>query len=974
MLKLILKQTGEILKKGFYKPTKQNIIIIDEFEDYCEILLDGEYKTVLKNEIQILSSGINISAFSELKENIFISCIRNLLSDILYSYNTNRLTPEAHQYKPLVKFLNSENNRVLIADEVGLGKTIEAGMIYKEIDKREELKISLIVVPSSLTYKWKEEFNIRFDEYFTIYKTNQFLNLIDEYERFNTSKLFNEKIIISYHTLRDERVIEKLKNSLFEVDFLIMDEAHTMRNAGTSTYESAELITSISEHILFLTATPIQNSLYDLFNILTLLDNDYFRDYDYFEKSIKPNGLIHKLIAYIKNDYSLSDIKTLIQESSKNFPDYLNNILKEILAIQNLSNEDKIYFIDKLTKADHLSFIINRTKKNDIGLIIPRNAISKVVNITKEEKEYYDSVIEFVKFLNPHIPQGFITIMPERIASSSMIASLETFKNLRKTGKLFIQDIGELEEYYDNLIDIKDEAFSYLDEIIEKGECIGDVDSKFLEFKKILDDIREQNIKQVIVFSTFKKTLKYLENKLNNLGYKVSKIDGDNKPEDRFNTIKSFKNGDFDILLSSEVGSEGLDMQFCNVIINYDLPWNPMRVEQRIGRIDRIGQKFDKLHIFNLCIVDSIEDRIYNRLYTKLNIFEESIGELEPILGELEKEFSIKDLIELSQDELDKKIKLKELAAEKQKQEIKKYSNELDKMLNDAFSLKYQPKEYKSSNKFDFMQKMTKSIFIDFLKSNNISFKELKDGNVKLSSKKDKNILFNGLKQKMSDKRSLKYQEEKRVLQKLKKLSDVIVDFNDNSEDFNTLKITIGSPILNMIEKDKLLKPLYTFVTHKNHHDKYLVIYKVELKSLKNKTEILTILIDKNFNYINEIDFFEVINDCKQTDIQKVVDFEEIKKISIKYVIKNLQKIKQKEQSELERIINIKIDSIKQYYEKRVAKLKNIQKQLSQKDVLRMRQSELESLISQRDKKISELQEQKNVKESFEILGIVGMV
>ena len=124
-------------------------------------------------------------------------------------------------------------------------------------------------------------------------------------------------------------------------------------------------------------------------------------------------------------------------------------------------------------------------------------------------------------------------------------------------------------------------------------------------------------------------------------------------------------------MLSSEVGSEGLDMQFCNVIVNYDLPWNPMRVEQRIGRIDRIGQKFDKLHIFNLCIQGSIEDRIYSRLYQKLNIFESTIGELEPILGNLEKQINIPDLINLTQKEIDEVLNLKELAIKRQEIEIK---------------------------------------------------------------------------------------------------------------------------------------------------------------------------------------------------------------------------------------------------------------------------------------------------------------
>ena len=142
------------MKKAIYKPTKQNTIILNEFDNYCEILLDGDYKTVSKSDIEFFSE-IKISSLDELKKNIFINCVNKPLNDILYSYNTNRLTPESHQYKPLIKFLNSENNRVLIADEVGLGKTIEAGMIFKEIDKREELKVSLIVVPSSLTLKWK---------------------------------------------------------------------------------------------------------------------------------------------------------------------------------------------------------------------------------------------------------------------------------------------------------------------------------------------------------------------------------------------------------------------------------------------------------------------------------------------------------------------------------------------------------------------------------------------------------------------------------------------------------------------------------------------------------------------------------------------------------------------------------------------------------------------------------------------------
>jgi len=130
------------LKKAIYLPTKQNTVIINELDDYVEILLEGEYKTVSVSDIEILQINSRLSSLDELKENIYLNCVKDPLSDIFYSYNSNRLIPEPHQYKPLVKYLSSENNRVLIADEVGLGKTIEAGMIYKEIDSREELKIS----------------------------------------------------------------------------------------------------------------------------------------------------------------------------------------------------------------------------------------------------------------------------------------------------------------------------------------------------------------------------------------------------------------------------------------------------------------------------------------------------------------------------------------------------------------------------------------------------------------------------------------------------------------------------------------------------------------------------------------------------------------------------------------------------------------------------------------------------------------
>ena len=167
--------------KAIYIPTNTNTVIVKEIDsDFVEILIDGEFKVVPVTEIRTIDSEVNSVSFEQFNQCLLSSLIVKPSSDLLYSSNTNRLTPEPHQYKPLIKFLNSQNNRLLLADEVGLGKTIEAGMIFKEIDKRDDLSISLIVVPASLTRKWKTEFLLRFDEDFEILRTPDFKSFLRE--------------------------------------------------------------------------------------------------------------------------------------------------------------------------------------------------------------------------------------------------------------------------------------------------------------------------------------------------------------------------------------------------------------------------------------------------------------------------------------------------------------------------------------------------------------------------------------------------------------------------------------------------------------------------------------------------------------------------------------------------------------------------------------------------------------------------
>lgn len=961
------------MKKAIYLPTGQNTLITSEFDGYCEIFLDGEYKTVPQLDVGESVTSVESVSLSRIEEHIFADYLRKPISDLLYSFNTNRLTPEPHQYKPLIKFLNSENNRILIADEVGLGKTIEAGMIFKEIDQREDLKISLIVVPSSLTYKWKEELEIRFDEHFRIVKSNEFMQLIDQFDGLNEGRAFNEKIIISYHTLRDERVMKKLRNSFFEIDFLIMDEAHTMRNAGTSTFESGEIITALADHIIFLSATPVQNSLSDIFNILSLLDNDYFKDYDYFSRMIAPNAVIHKTIAMLRNHHSINEINAFLLDKGI-FEGELGEVIEALMQLNAIESEQRIHFINRLMQCDHLSFIINRSKKKDVGRSIPRNATSVIVTITDAERAYYDSVIEFVKFLNPSTPQGFITIMPERMASSSMIASLESFIAMRKSGKLFIKDIEDLEDYYDD-IDIRAEAISYLDAVIERGSAIGIDDSKFLRFDEIVRDLHAQNIRQMIVFSFFKKTLNYLETKLTALGYKVGKIHGDFIIEERFVKIKEFKKGTFDILLSSEVGSEGLDMQFCNVVINYDLPWNPMRVEQRIGRIDRIGQKFDKLHIFNLCIEGSIEDRIYNRLYTKLDIFESSIGELEPILGDLQSRLNIAELIHLTPQECEQRLHLQELAIVREKIEIEGQTAEVEKLINDDYRLESEKEQWVGVEKTSYIQSQVRHIFLSFLESQGIRFNELKDGTVKLTSEHSKNLV-GILKERISDKRtqSTRYITERSSIRSIMRQKEIRISFDtNNNDDFTMLFLSISHPFIMMIAPNKSLSPLYATISHPSYSSAVGVIYRTDIHARKPKSSLCITLLNDS-GTIETLDYFDFIPHA--TDVNEIAanDADGVRNRMMPHIMSYIEKLKSEESEALYRLIDVKIQALTNYYDKKITQAKKMEAKVFEEGVLRMREAQIDNLIEDKRLKISELEKHRELAGSFEILGMIQIV
>ena len=310
----------------------------------------------------------------------------------------------------------------------------------------------------------------------------------------------------------------------------------------------------------------------------------------------------------------------------------------------------------QLIELNTLSHVFTRTKKREVAALFPlRRAHWINVQFSAEEREFYEAVTAWVARARERYGIGvgvFVTIMFQRQVASCMPAMGEKLEE-SVLNSAIEYDRDEVVEVLapDQLID--DHSFMEGDAHVELGEEDRDLlgrlrhawrstrghDSKFDAFAEELIRLLEHGARKVIVFSFFRKTIEYLERRLIELEIagtplRVLKLYGPIPPGDRSSVVNNFRDEQGPVvLLSSEVGSEGLDFQFCSTMFNYDLPWNPMRVEQRIGRLDRYGQQADTIEIVNLVAEDTIEDRIFARLYERIGIFERSIGDLEAILG-----------------------------------------------------------------------------------------------------------------------------------------------------------------------------------------------------------------------------------------------------------------------------------------------------------------------------------------------------
>ncbi|MEH7239090.1 DEAD/DEAH box helicase [Bacillus sp. JJ1562] len=535
-----------------------------------------------------------------------LSKIKNEMNMGLISNLSNGIIPLPHQKHVLTRAVSNNNVRYILADEVGLGKTIEAGLIIKELKARGLIKRVLIVCPKGLVTQWRIEMKEKFGEkyhiilpedYNTIKKINDSEDVYGQFEQV-ISPLDSIKPLLNRIGWSEDKIKRYNEERIYSIinsgwDLVIIDEAH--RVAGSSgevaRYKLAKLLASASPHLLLLTATPHNGKTEPFLRLVRLLDEQAFPNYK----------------AIVKEQVAPYVIRTEKREAIDNF--------------------GKKLFKNRITKVIEINWDDRHSLQKELYKLTS-NYVAKGYNKAVRNKGKYMWLI-------------FLLIMMQRLVTSSTSAIRQSLeKRLKvleeqdfKINNLSEEEFAEL-DFEDNIDDtIKATSLDIREEIKEVSEILlvaKQAEFQYLDAKvepliEIVDNLFSNDKDQkLIVFTEFVATQKYLNNLLKKRGFTTSLLNGSMSIDERNIVLEEFKTK-ASVLISTDAGGEGLNLQFSNIVVNYDLPWNPMKIEQRIGRIDRIGQTRD-VQIYNLILTETIEKRVKDVLEQKLSVILNEIG------------------------------------------------------------------------------------------------------------------------------------------------------------------------------------------------------------------------------------------------------------------------------------------------------------------------------------------------------------
>lgn len=364
--------------------------------------------------------------------------------------------------------------------------------------------------------------------------------------------------------------------------------------------------------------------------------------------------------------------------NSKQLESLIQRLKKKQITIGLRESQEIAYELDEINS---IGYIYNRTRKRDVHEFrADRDAVPEKIEMNQYEKELYDIVTEAIHEYAENNVVGagpgfklFLLCQPQRMLTSCLYSTLQSWKE--KNSHIYNEDVEKIED-----VDDKELPSDFMRAIYEKISDFKHEKELFendTKFERLLKKIKDMQSKypdeKIVLFSSFISTLEYLNTRLSK--HNISSILLTGKVKSKDEVLSKFKNDDsIKILLASEVGSEGVDLQFCRLLINYDLPWNPMRIEQRIGRLDRIGQKADKILIWNLFHDSTIDARIYDKLHDKFKMCTSVLGDFEIVLGDMFRQLSL-DLLLLTPEEQSKRLEQAERAIINKKIENEKLEN-----------------------------------------------------------------------------------------------------------------------------------------------------------------------------------------------------------------------------------------------------------------------------------------------------------
>lgn len=571
-----------------------------------------EFKTFRLTQVQMDTIEVVGEEFSFCDDSqdffLMIEALRIRLAyqfDPLLAVNISQIDPLPHQIEGVYDYaLRSPKVRFLIADDAGAGKTIMGGLIIKELQYRNMADRILIVVPGHLKYQWQREMKEKFNSSFVLIDRA----VLDASWPENIWEERNQ-VITSMDFLKRKDILQSLQSSQW--DLVLVDEAHKLsayaygdKLRKTKRYQMGEVVSDIATHMLFLTATPHRGDEENFRLFLDLLRPGFFSKTKLLVESIqrKENPLF---IRRLKED--MKDFK-----GNKIFPP------RHIRTVEFRLTEEEKSLYNSVT--EYVRYYYNKAKDR-------RNITFAMIILQRRLTSSIDAILESLKRRKKRMEE--LLQLPDEIRKRQM-----EYEEIREITEEELEDMEEerrweIEEKLtnltiaENLSEVKREI-AQLDELIGKAEQVKvqEIESKLINLRdKVLVNLGD---KKLLIFTQFKDTLDYLASKLKNWGYRVCTIDGSMKMDNRIAAEKEFKL-ESQIMVATEAAGEGINLQFCSWMVNYDIPWNPNRLEQRMGRIHRYGQK-EEVFIWNMISGDTIEGRILQRLFSKMELMQKALG------------------------------------------------------------------------------------------------------------------------------------------------------------------------------------------------------------------------------------------------------------------------------------------------------------------------------------------------------------